>query len=87
MLNNSFYGENYRLSLGTNKSTTMNNLTREQILNFVIPFPPLKEQEEIVNKVETLLAKVTILENQIQTRKLLSDKLIFSIIKEAFMEN
>lgn len=82
MLNNSFYGENYRLSLGTNKSTTMNNLTREQILNFVIPFPPLKEQEEIVNKVETLLAKVTTLENQIQTRKLLSDKLIFGIIKE-----
>ncbi len=82
MLNNSFYGENYRLSLGTNKSTTMNNLTREQILNFVIPFPPLKEQEEIVNKVETLLAKVTTLENQIQTHKSLSDKLIFGIIKE-----
>ena len=82
MLNNSFYGENYRLSLGTNKSTTMNNLTREQILNFVIPFPPLKEQEEIVSTVETLLSKVTTLENQIQDRKSLSDKLIFDIIEE-----
>ena len=50
----------------------------------VIPvyLPPLKEQEEIVNKVETLLAKVTTLENQIQDRKSLSDKLIFGIIKE-----
>ncbi|MBQ9281113.1 MAG: restriction endonuclease subunit S [Treponema sp.] len=47
-----------------------------------VPLPPLKEQDEIVNKVETLLAKVTPLENQIQDRKLLSDKLIFGIIKE-----
>ena len=47
-----------------------------------IPLPPLKEQEEIVNKVETLLAKVTELENQIQERKTLSDKLAFGIIKE-----
>ena len=47
-----------------------------------VPLPPLKEQEEIVNKVETLLAKVTTLENQIQDRKSLSDKLIFGIIKE-----
>ena len=47
-----------------------------------VPLPPLKEQEEIVNKVETLLTKVTTLENQIQDRKSLSDKLIFGIIKE-----
>ena len=47
-----------------------------------VPIPPLKEQKEIVNKVETLLAKVTTLENQIQDRKSLSDKLIFGIIKE-----
>ena len=47
-----------------------------------VPIPPLKEQEEIVNNVETLLAKVTTLETQIQNRKSLSDKLIFGIIKE-----
>lgn len=47
-----------------------------------VPLPPFKEQEEIVNKVETLLTKVTNLENQIQARKSLSDKLIFGIIKE-----
>lgn len=50
--------------------------------NACIPLPPLKEQDEIVNKVETHLAKVTTLENQIQDRKSLSDKLIFGIIKE-----
>ncbi len=63
------------------------NLFLGAIKNLYLPLPPLKEQEEIVNKVETLLAKVTTLENQIQDRKSLSDKLIFGIIKEAFMEN
>ena len=57
---------------------------RHYVLLKKIPLslPPLKEQEEIVNKVEILLAKVTTLENQIQYRKSLSDKLIFGIIKE-----
>ena len=45
-------------------------------------FSLIVEQEEIVNKLETLLAKVTTLENQIQDRKSLSNKLIFGIIKE-----
>ena len=51
-----------------------------------IPLPPLKEQEEIVNKVESLLAKVTELENQIQELKTLSEKLAFGIIKEKLEE-
>ena len=58
------------------------HISVEKIKNVLLPLPPLKEQEEIVNKVETLLAKVTTLENQIQDRKSLSDKLIFGIIKE-----
>lgn len=66
----------------TGSSPTMKNISQESIKNYVLPLPPLKEQEEIVNKVETLLAKVTTLEKQIQDRKSLSDKLIFGIIKE-----
>ena len=63
-------------------SANQANIGIKALNDWVIPFPPLKEQEEIVNKVETLLAKVTTLENQIQDRKSLSDKLIFGIIKE-----
>ena len=66
----------------TGSSPTMKNISQESIKNYVLPLPSLKEQEEIVNKVETILAKVTILENQIQDSKSLSDKLIFGIIKE-----
>ena len=64
------------------KGMGIQGLSANRLGTFVLPLPPLKEQEEIVNKVETLLAKVTTLENQIQDRKSLSDKLIFGIIKE-----
>lgn len=57
-------------------------IDRETVLNIRAGLPSVLEQEEIVNKVETLLAKVTTLENQIKDRKSLSDKLIFGIIKE-----
>lgn len=48
------------------------------------PLPPLAEQKEIVAKVESLLAKVTELENQIQERKKLSVQLMQTILKNAF---
>ena len=63
-------------------SANQANIGMPALQKWVVPFPPLAEQKEIVNKVETLLAKVTTLENQIQDRKSLSDKLIFGIIKE-----
>jgi type I restriction enzyme S subunit len=52
----------------------------------VFPLPPLKEQEEIVNKVEHLLAKVTELENQIAERENMAKQLMQSILKDAFGE-
>ena len=85
-LNNSSYGENYRVSLGTNKSTTMNNLTRDQILNFVIPLPPLAEQNEIVARIEAKLQTITALKKQIAEREQLAKRLMQSILKEAFEE-
>ena len=58
------------------------NLNTDIVSGTILPLPPLKEQEEIVNKIESLLTKVTELENQIQERKTLSEKLAFGIIKE-----
>ena len=61
----------------------MKNSFRLDTLSFLkLPLPPLAEQEEIVSKVESLLTKITELENQIQERKTLSEKLAFGIIKE-----
>ena len=62
------------------------NINAEKLKNFVAPLPPLKEQEEIVNKVETLLAKVTELEKQITEREQLTKQIMQSILKDAFEE-
>ena len=62
------------------------NWVIDAISNTILVLPPLKEQEEIVNKVETLLAKVATLENQIKERKTISEKLAFGIIKEKLEE-
>ena len=64
------------------KGMGIQHLVQSSLNAIWFPLPPLKEQKEIVNKVENLLAKVTEIENQIQDRKSLSDKLIFGIIKE-----
>ena len=76
------FNRSYFTSNAKGAQKTMPKINQDCVVNTMIPLPPLKEQEEIVNKVETLLAKVTILENQIQDRKSLSDKLFFGIIKE-----
>ncbi len=54
----------------------------KELRNFVVPIPPLKEQEEIINRVETMLVKVSGLEKEIEERKMLSEKLLFGIMKE-----
>ena len=76
------FNRSYFMSNAKGAQKTMPKINQECVVNTMIPLPPLKEQEEIVNKVESLLSKVTTLENQIQDRKSLSDKLIFGIIKE-----
>lgn len=77
-----FLSDFFRNYMDNSSSTKIYQLTQAMLMNCVCPLPPLKEQEVIVNKVETFLEKVTTLENQIQDRKSLSDKLIFGIIKE-----
>lgn len=48
------------------------------------PLPSLADQKEIVAKIESLLAKVTELEEEIQERKKLSVQLMQKILKNAF---
>ena len=57
-----------------------------KISKIPIPLPLLKEQEEIVNTVESLLANVTELETQIQERETYTKCLMQSILKDAFEE-
>ena len=52
----------------------------------MLPLPPLAEQTEIVRVVESQLAKVDQLENQIAERETMTKQLMQSILKDAFRE-
>lgn len=76
----------YAQALKQNRGATVGHVNVADVKSFTISLPPLKEQEEIVNKVEHLLAQVTDLENQIAERETYTKQLMQSILKDAFGE-
>lgn len=68
------------------KGMGIQGLSANRLGSFAFPLPPLKEQEEIVTKVEDLLAKVTELEKQIQEREIYTKQLMHGILKDVFEE-
>lgn len=74
----------YYLGLNTGKSTSMNNITKDQLLAKPVPLPPLSEQKAIVAKVEKLLALCDQLETQISQNKTHAEQLMQAVLKEAF---
>lgn len=53
--------------------------------SFPIPLPPLEEQKRIVEKVEKLMATCDALELEVQNSKIETQKLMQSVLKEAFI--
>ena len=64
--NSSSFAGIYYMQLGTGKSTSMNNITREQFDRLIIPLPPLPMQHRIVTKIEQLMKLCDELEQSIQ---------------------
>lgn len=81
--NSSVFAEEYYQKLGTGKSTSMNNITREQFNNLPIPLPPFNEQLRIVQKLEDFMQACNILEASIKTSSLQNENLLQQILKEA----
>ena len=52
--------------------------------NFYFPLPPLAEQYAIVERVDSLLASVDALEQQVKERKTYAEQLMQAVLKEAF---
>ena len=44
--------------LGGSETTTINQVTQDMIENYVIPLPPIEEQQRIVERVNTLMAQI-----------------------------
>lgn len=82
--NNSFFGREYYDNIMGSKTTTMNNITREQFNNLYLPLPPTSEQKRIVTKLEKLMQMVNELEQQVQQSKEQAGQLLQAVLKEAF---
>ncbi|MCB9046556.1 MAG: restriction endonuclease subunit S [Chitinophagales bacterium] len=60
------------------------NLSMGNIAKFIIPLPPLKEQQRIVAKVEQLMQLCDELEAQVQQSKTDAEQLLQAVLREAF---
>ena len=74
------------LTISDIKGVCVKHLHLNVLSGQTLGLPPLAEQKEIVNKVETLLTKVKTLENQITEREQLTKQLMQSILKDTFEE-
>lgn len=81
--NSSIFAEEYYIKLGTMKSTTMNNITREQFNSLLIPLPPLAEQKRIVNKLEEVMNVCDEISESISQSKTENEKLLKVLLNEA----
>jgi len=70
--------------LGTQYGSAINYIRLANITDFIIPLPPLAEQQAIVDRVEKLLSMVDELEKQVFERKEQSEQLMQAVLREAF---
>lgn len=77
----------YYSSLNIGKSTSMNNITKDQLLNKMLPLPPFYEQQAIVTKVEKLLVLCDQLETQINQNQAYAEQLMQAVLRETFGHN
>jgi len=81
---NSPYGVKYAKGNISSGGGSAGNFNLGRIRSFPIPLPSLKEQNEIVKKVETLFKICDELETQINSSKTNSQTLMQAVLKEAF---
>jgi type I restriction enzyme S subunit len=60
------------------------SITHDQFRTTLIPLPPLEEQKAIVEKVESLMQKVSEMEEEIQKSEQNAEMLMQAVLKEAF---
>lgn len=83
LYNSSSYAETYYDSLGTKKSTTMNNITREQFNSLTVPLPSYSEQQQIVTKLDELMQYCDKLEESIKNSQQQNEMLLQQVLREA----
>ncbi|MGX7202094.1 hypothetical protein BCR22_03480 [Enterococcus plantarum] len=70
-------------SLKMTAKSMIPGITRDDLLNQIIPFPPLNEQKRIVKKIEELFSKIDLLEQSLQDFNQLTDLMDQKILEVA----
>ena len=83
LVNNSKFSREYYSVVAGGTSSSMKNVSREQIRNLVVGLPPEQEQTRIVAKVNELMTLCDQLKTQLQTAKQTQTHLAQSIAQEA----
>ncbi|MGL6168288.1 MAG: restriction endonuclease subunit S, partial [Fusobacteriaceae bacterium] len=63
------------------QGTSISNIKRTVIENYLITLPPLEEQERIVKRVDELMAVCDVLESKIEMEENINHKLLASLLK------
>jgi type I restriction enzyme S subunit len=80
---NTQYAKKWNWEVKTD-GVSQSNINAQKLGDFNIPLPPLKEQQEIVKRVEELFSIADIIETQYQILKVKIDSLPQAILKKAF---
>lgn len=83
LVNSSPLSRSYYSLVAGGTSSSMKNVTREQILNLVIAMPPLAEQHRIVAKVYELMEICDRLKSRITDANQLQQKLADVMVEQA----
>ena len=83
IINSSSFARDYYSFMAGGTSSSMKNVTREQILNLIVALPPLAEQHRIVAKVDELMALCDQLKTRIMDASRLQQKLADVLVEQA----
>lgn len=71
--------DNFRL----NAKSLIPGIDRSQVLNLLLPLPPLSTQKQIVSKLDELMKTCDDLENSIKQSQIQNEQLLQQLLKEA----
>lgn len=81
LVNNSPAAREYYAGIAGGTSSSMKNVTRQQILALPVPIPPLAEQHRIVTKVGQLMSLCVTLENRLTKAQAKAEKLASATVQ------
>jgi restriction endonuclease S subunit len=82
-INQEYFYNHYKTLEIIGKGMTVNGIRQEELLNYLIPIPPLVEQNRIVQKLDELMQNCNELETSIKQSESQNEKLLQQVLREA----